>query len=185
MRTLKDTILEKLSIDNINFDTLDENLIKKYKLVYNQKTGCYDCEGNINIKDDLIEDGHFICDFGIVKGSFDCSVCVSLETLEGAPKEVGKHFDCSSCSSLKTLKGAPIKVRGSFYCDHSNNLKTLEGAPKEVGGDFVCSYCNSLESLEGAPEEVGKDFYCRECKKLRTIKNGYDIDTKIGGSFIK
>jgi transcription elongation factor Elf1 len=38
-----------------------------------------------------------------------------LTSLKGAPKEVGR-FDCSYCVSLTSLEGAPEKVKGNFNC---------------------------------------------------------------------
>jgi hypothetical protein len=82
--------------------------------------------------------------------SFVCRECYDLTTLEGAPREVGRHFRCGACSSLISLKGAP----------------------KKVGLTFDCSYCKQLESLEGCPEEVGESFYCDGCVKIKTLKDG-------------
>ena len=181
MRTLKD-ILEKLKVDDINFDILPSKLQKKYNLVYNSRTNCYDCNGDIDMCDDLIEDDHFICNFGVVKGDFDCTFCENLETLKGAPKEVSGNFSCGYCINLKSLEGAPKEVGGNFNCSQCDSLKTLEGAPEKVGGDLFCNGCINLKSLEGAPKEVGGDFWCKNCIKLKD----YNIDNiKIKGTLIK
>ena len=103
-----------------------------------------------------------------VDGSFDCMNCNSLESLEGAPKEVGGQFYCFSCLSLTSLKYAPEKVGGDFYCSFNKSLKSLDGAPKVVNGNFDCSDCPSLNTLEGAPKEVGGAFNCLNCKILFT-----------------
>ena len=99
-----------------------------------------------------------------IDGSFYCSGCKSLKSLEGSPKEISKVFDCSHCNSLKSLEGAPRKVGGTFYCSNCQSLKSLKGAPEKVGGTFDCSYCQSLKTLEGAPKEVGRNFSCDKCK---------------------
>ena len=104
-----------------------------------------------------------------VDGSFDCMNCNSLESLEGAPKEVGGQFYCFSCLSLTSLKYAPEKVGGDFYCSFNKSLKSLEDSPKEVGGSFYCSRCPDLTSLEGAPKEVGGDFNCSFNKSLKSL----------------
>lgn len=202
MKALKDVILEKLSVNNISFDNLSDELKSKYNLVYNPRTEKYDCDCDIRVENDLIENGHFICNFGVVIGNFDCNKsselkflrgapekvggyfrcdCLRLETLEGAPKEVGESFWCDHCNDLKSLKGAPIKVDGSFWCNHCKDLESLDGAPEKVGGTFYCSDCENLKSLNGAPEKVGGHFKCSECPKL----TNYTISTKIGGLFIK
>ena len=105
-----------------------------------------------------------------VDGSFYCSRCKSLKSLEGAPKEVRGGFRCTGCGSLTSLKGAPEKVGGGFYCHSCNSLISLEGAPKKVGDDFYCYNCESLISLEGAPEKVGGTFDCSYCQSLKTLE---------------
>ena len=99
-----------------------------------------------------------------VRRGFYCDKCNSLISLKGAPKEVSMTFDCSRCDSLISLEGAPEKVGDDFYCYNCYSLTSLEGAPEKVGGTFDCSYCKSLNSLDGAPKEVRKDFDCRGCK---------------------
>ena len=109
-----------------------------------------------------LTNGMFI--WATVDGYFECIYCIKLESLEGAPKEVGEYFDCSGCKSLESLEGAPKEVGDNFCCSRCNSLKSLEGAPKEVRKDFDCYGCKSLTSLEGAPKEVGRGFYCHNCK---------------------
>ena len=99
--------------------------------------------------------------WGKVKGSFECTNCTNLESLEGAPKKVGKWFDCSFCSSLTSLKGAPEKVGEWFDCKNCTSLKSLEGAPKEVGGYFSCCDC-------------GTKFVDEDVKKLTDVKGYID-----------
>ena len=117
-----------------------------------------------------------------VGGSFNCSDCNSLISLKGAPEKVGGHFDCSYCTSLKSLNGAPKEIGGDFSCNNCDSLKSLEGSPEKVGRDFNCSDCNSLISLKGAPKEVGKYFYCFRCKVKFTeddIKKVSNVKGKI------
>ena len=109
----------------------------------------------------LNNDGMF--QWSNVEGSFICFYS-KIKTLEGAPKEVGEDFDCSYCMYIESLKGAPEKVK-NFKCEKCRNLTSLEGSPKEVRGDFECAYCISLTSLKGAPKEVGSDFVCYGCEK--------------------
>ena len=45
--------------------------------------------------------------FGKINGTFDCSNCYNLKSLEGSPKVVGRDFYCNGCENLKSLKGGP------------------------------------------------------------------------------
>ena len=56
-------------------------------------------------------------EFGIVNGCFDCSDCINLKSLEGAPEQVAGHFACSDCQNLNSLAGAPQVLTGSFIHD--------------------------------------------------------------------
>ncbi len=182
MKTLNNYITERLNPKHLgSADTLPEKLKEKYNLIYNPKTDKYDCNGDIKVEKNLIKNGYFICNFGVVGGNFNCSECQDLISLKGSPEEVGGSFNCSECDKLTSLEGAPEKVGVNFYCWNCKKLTSLEGAPKEVGGKFSCWRCKSLTSLEGAPEKVGGDFDCYSCPKLKD----YNINTKIGGKFIK
>ena len=133
MKTLNNYISERLNPRNLGpSDTLPEELKEKYKLIYNSGTYRYDCDGNIDTKGDLIKNGHFICNFGIIKGYFTCAG-YNLKTLKGAPEEVGGYFDCTECKMLESLEGAPGYVGDDFFCEGCENLETLEGAPEKVG----------------------------------------------------
>ena len=107
-----------------------------------------------------ITNGMFI--WSTVDGYFDCSYCIKLNSLEGAPKEVGKYFYCSNCDSLKSLEGAPKEVRGGFYCHRCNSLESLKGAPEEVGGKFECYDCASKFTEDDVKKvsNVKKDIIC-------------------------
>ena len=108
----------------------------------------------------------FPVEFGKVTGSFDCSNCPSLTTLQGSPRKVGGDFYCSGCDSLTTLQGSPSEVGGDFDCYHCPSLTTLQGSPSEVGGSFYCYSCPSLTTLQGSPREVGGYFSCSNCARL-------------------
>ena len=125
---------------------------------------------NIEVKNKNITsltNGMFI--WANVDGYFNCVMCKSLKSLEGAPKEIAYNFNCSHCIGLESLEGAPEKVGGCFYCSYCSSLKSLKGAPKEVGRGFYCSSCISLESLEDALKKVGEDFYCDRCNSLKSL----------------
>jgi hypothetical protein len=82
-------------------------------------------DGSVRLLDSTLR--RFPFSWGTVKGNFVCSYSTSLQSLEGAPREVGRDFDCSECTALQSLRGAP----------------------EVVGRNFDCSYCSSLRSLEG------------------------------------
>ena len=177
MKTLRESLLD----DDLS-DSFDKNIkaeIKKFlKLNYKGYSNCkisrdpnQDGKYEVSSTSDIVvinrnitslTNGMFI--WTLINGSFYCSGCKSLKSLEGAPKEISKVFDCSHCDSLISLEGAPGKVGGTFYCSNCQSLKSLKGAPEKVGGTFDCSYCQSLKTLEGAPKEVGRNFSCDKCK---------------------
>jgi len=140
-------ISEKLTIQPVTKDRLSKmkeepsadekarQFIEDNNLVWNPKTMCYDCEGNIKVSDDIVAGGKLKIRFGKVSGYFYCSDN-NLTTLEGAPNKVVGSFYCSN-NKLTTLDGAPQYVEGSFTCN-DNNLVSLEGAPNEVCGNFCC-----------------------------------------------
>lgn len=100
-----------------------------------------------------------------IKGDFNCSKCLLLETLEGGPKYVSGNFDCHDCISLQSLEGSPEIVSGSFDCSKCPSLENLKGAPKEIGKDLNVSSCENLTSLECDTESV-RVLYTSNCVKL-------------------
>jgi hypothetical protein len=134
--------------------------------------------------------------FGRVSGDFICRNN-KLDSLEGAPEEVGGDFYCR-INTIKSLVGSPKTIGGDFICS-SNQIDSLDGAPETVGGDFYCSYnylknlvgspreirgvfsCtrNNLKSLVGAPEKVGSDFFCKS-NSLETLEGS---PKEVGGDF--
>jgi hypothetical protein len=159
--------------------------IKRSSLTVNTRTTppTVNCSSDLyaHLLTSLNNNGMF--QWGKVKGSFECTNCTKLESLEGAPKKVGSWVDCSFCSSLESLEGAPEEVGSFFLCNNCSSLKTLEGAPKIIGEWFDCSNCKSLKSLEGAPKEVGGYFNCTDCgtrfadedvKKVSNVKGYID-----------
>ena len=103
-----------------------------------------------------------------IKGDFDCSYNMGLETLEGGPTDVMISFLCHHCPKLESLEGAPKKIGCDFEIDYCENLKSLKGAPKSIFANFSCCNCNSLKSLKYGPEKVGGDFSCANCGKKFT-----------------
>ena len=193
MKTLKEYIIEGIldiedNIENLtaeslikdfirdNYNTIAEIQIKKNGDKYIVSTKGFVEVSNKNITE--LTNGLF--EWGVVGRCFDCSDCISLESLTGAPEKVRGVFFCDDCTSLKSLEGAPKEVGGNFSCGDCTLLKSLEGAPKEVGGDFSCGGCTSLESLKGAPKEVGEDFFCDNCASLKSLKHAPE---KVGDDF--
>ena len=180
-------INEKLAIQPVTKDRLSKFREEHYideksrqftesnNLIWNPKTMCYDCEGDVIVLEDIVINGKLKIRFGKVGGGFYCTN-INLTTLEGAPQEVGRDFSCRD-NKLTSLEGAPQKVSGNFYC-YNNKLTTLEGAPNEVCGDFSC-IGNNLTNLEGAPSMVGGDFYCND-NELTSLECATQ---KVGGNF--
>ena len=153
--------LTKKQIDFL--DRVTKKCDSKWKLTVD---GLVDVNGNFDISKKRFKTFSGI-KFGVVTGSFDCSLN-QLTSLVGAPQKVGGYFDCSK-NKLTSLVGAPQEVVGSFKCN-SNQLTSLIGAPQKVGWRFECEN-NQLTSLEGAPQEF--EFFwcehnpiCRETLKL-------------------
>ena len=190
MKLLKESIFSDVE-DIVNNDTVlieqflkDNYDIRRGTYVINgphgiNKDNTVDVDGDVyvkNLKLKTLTDGLFR--FGKVSGSFDCSDCCNLTSLEGSPEEVGWRFYCTNCSKLTSLKGAPKKVNKTFDCGGCKNITSLKGAPEEVGENFYCDNCHKLTSLEGAPKKVGEDFCCFECDSLKTLDGAPE---KIGG----
>lgn len=185
MKNLKDFIKESMLDENSEEfvqDAVKANIEKFIKSNYDEITGeltfrtdnsgkiIVDCSKNVstyNKKITHLTDGTF--EWGKVDGDFTCYECDNLESLEGAPKEVGRGFNCGDCRNLKSLEGGPQKVDGDYECYGCISLKTLEGAPEELSGSFFCGACDGLKTLEGAPKKVGEDFECRQCKNLKSL----------------
>lgn len=129
-------------------------------------------EVSISGKDEISARGHIT---KLTNGKFTfkkayrfvCMGCASLESLEGAPKEVNT-FDCTGCLKITSLEGCPQIANANFICNNCPSLLSLEGAPKEVEY-FDCNGCTSLKDLEGAPEKVG-EFHCSGCNGLTDLK---------------
>lgn len=199
MRNLKEYIIEGIFDIDDNMEKLDKffhNTIKKfitnnYRSITRavkisdkpNKDGKYEvsCDKDVKVKNKKIKS--LTNEFFIwtkVDGYFDCRSCYSLESLEGAPKEVTGGFWCDYCVSLESLEGAPEKV-GGFSCQECNSLTSLKGAPKEVSWCFDCGWCWKLVSLEGAPEKVGANFNCNKCALLTSLKGA---PKEVGEQFI-
>lgn len=112
---------------------------------------------------------HYAPDFGVqfgdVFGDFFC-YSMTLKTLKGAPKRVGRDFNCES-NLLTSLEHAPAHVTGSFSCASNKGLQSLAHAPHYVGANFNCARC-SLTTLEGACEQIDGWFDCAH-NKLTTL----------------
>jgi hypothetical protein len=128
----------------------------------NPTTGLVDIQGDFASNLDGLKNFLGI-EFGNVSGYFSCYLN-GLQSLEGAPREVGGYFNCSR-NDLQSLTGAPKKVVGYFDCS-DNKLQSLGGAPKQINGGFYCDefYLEQgkwnmegwLEVLENGSEEAKK-----------------------------
>ena len=108
--------------------------------------------------------------FGKVTGNFDCNYAENIESLKGAPKEVGGIFDCVRCHNITSLKGAPKEIGGptnvnqvtlSLDCSWCTSLKSLEGCTPNLKAMSI-EGCKSLTSLQGAPK-VSQFFNAKYC----------------------
>lgn len=134
-----------------------------------------------------------------VEGTFDCSYCIKLETLEGAPEECNT-LKCAQCSNLKSLKGISSKIETliasdckslknlkhlpnmmkNLYIPYCSSLENLEGAPRMLKGDFVCTECMNLSSLKGGPVFVKNNYECNYCESLTSLEGAAK---EVGGNF--
>ena len=123
---------------------LKENYLGKWIISDKpNKDGLYEVSSNESVKVTnmkITSLTNYLFIWTIVKGSFSCSHCNSLKTLEGAPKEVGSDFTCSNCNSLKSLKGAPEIVKGNFTCYNCGELFTKDDIKKisKINGNINC-----------------------------------------------
>ena len=139
MKSLRESLLD----DDLS-DSFDKNIkaeIKKFlKLNYKGYSNC-------KISREPNQDGKYE-----VSSTKDIEVknkkITSLTNGTFVWSEVAGNFNCSHCIELESLKGAPQKVN-DFICSYCIGLKSLEGAPKETTNKFVCSSCVSLTSLKG------------------------------------
>jgi hypothetical protein len=137
----------------------------------------------VNVRDQQIEyltNGMFV--WGTVYGSFDCSHCENLKSLEGSPKEVQGYFSCNRCTSLKSLENGPKRVSGPYVCSECDSLESLKGCAPTVNGYFNCSRCANLKSLKYSPKQV-HDFIAGDCYSIKdlvgvtqNIKHDFTID---------
>ena len=173
MKSLKEALTNsQKNIDSIR-TTVEEYINNNYEvfgeLTYEFVNGTYvvNCDDDVEVKNKKIEKLTDGFKWGEVSGSFYCSKCDKLKSLEGAPNFVGGDFDCSYCKNLKSLDGGPTDVRVDFNCSYCDSLKDLIGAPEYVEGDFNCSNCKNLESLEGMTEDMCGGFTYKHCPKLK------------------
>lgn len=137
----------------------------------------------VNVRDLQIEsltNGMFV--WGTVYGSFDCSHCENLKSLEGSPKEVQGYFSCNRCTSLKSLENGPKRVSGPYVCSECDSLESLKGCAPTVNGYFNCARCANLKSLKYSPKQV-HDFIASDCFSIKdlvgvtqNIKHDFTID---------
>jgi len=135
---------------------LEHILAQDLNLTYNEKTGRWDCEGNVNLSDYVLN--RLPLTFGIISGHFWC-YSNNLTTLKGSPIKA-LSFNCGG-NKLTSLKGGP-EIVTNFYCYH-NQLTSLEFGPKIVLENYNCCD-NPLTDLKGVPKEIGGRFICNDTK---------------------
>ena len=170
--------LKELENTNISQMTVEKYINDNYevfgKLTFENVNGVcvVNCDGDVIVINEKIEKLTEGFVWGEVKGSFSCSSCRNIKTLEGSPRYVGLNFSCAFCNKIKSLEGSPKSVDGNFDCSYCKNLKTLGGAPEKVGRNFQCNSCDRLKSLVGATKIVDFSFNCSfSCLKYRTMSS--------------
>lgn len=177
--------------------------LKKHDLIYNQKTGRYDCKEDLYLTDTDIIDGHFPVKFGIINGNFICQDCTSLVSLQGAPTKVKGDISYSGCTNLPNYKQLRlqefIKQKGlkynkqtkmydcegdlSFSYPCSNEAIKSGKIPIKIGkvnGDFRYSWFDDKASFINFPEEVTGNF---EIVGAKNITNLQGSPKKVNGDF--
>lgn len=172
-----------------------EELNNDYKAKYTlREDGKIDVNGSVILNNKSLKKLSPL-KFGKVSGDFYIHKN-KLESLEGAPEEVGGNFDCSN-NWLRSLVGGPTKVGKDYDCSYNmltsleycpiiinqelscgdNKLTSFKGAPNIIKGDFTFLR-NKLTSLEGCPSKVGGEYIVQKCcadKELEEkIKNAKD-----------
>ncbi|MBR5298533.1 MAG: hypothetical protein IKU29_11810 [Parabacteroides sp.] len=101
-----------LDVDNLIEDDsihiqkwLNENC--KIYGTYTIKDNIVDVDGSVGLDFDVQS---IDVQFGVVTRNFVCSHCKYLTSLKGCPREVGGTFDCSYCIALHTIDFLPEKV---------------------------------------------------------------------------
>ena len=132
----------------ITKDWMEEFLQRKD--IHKNDDGSYDVDGGVYIHD-ILELGRLPIKFNKVKGDFESSM-TNLETLEGAPKEIG----------------------GSFYFSY-NNLDSKRDVhkyfPKKIGGNVDADMAGDVFNV------ADKDRLVRELNSISDIKGNVLIDT--------
>ena len=155
---------------------LDEYASRRWSM---NGEGLVDVRGAFYCYDQGLEDFLGIR-FGKVSGNFWC-YGNQLRTLEGSPREVGRHFDCDD-NQLRTLEGSPRVVGGRFYCQE-NPLISLEGAPEVIEDVFwfkntvfrynLQSFLNEIDRIK--PDEISllltHRFFTPQVIKKQITKN--------------
>lgn len=151
--------MKLIEITNTQYIEIEEKLhvykIENYTI---RPDGSVDVDGSVDIS--FGEFTEFPIKFGRVNGDFECTKCVYLTSLVGAPSYVGGDFICGHCYSLTSLVGAPSEVGDSFDCIYCPKLTSLEWAPLHVGKNFDCRCCSQLTSLIGHPATMTRGFFC-------------------------
>ena len=77
-----------------------------------------------------------------------------VDSLQGAPSQIGRDLDILDCHNLTTL-GGTFNTVGRDFSLKALDIKSLVGGPKFVGRNVSFKQLHKLESLEGFPTSVG------------------------------
>ena len=144
MRSLKEYMaegfLDRVKNKEVNHDALIKEFLEanydirgSYVIKASNKGPVVDVEGYAGVENTNITSlTNGLFEFGVVSGDFNCAVCKSLKSLEGAPKKIGGWFDCSYCKSLTSLIGCPKEVEEYFHCHNCGVKFTEEDVRKHI-----------------------------------------------------
>lgn len=175
MKDLKDILLEASLLDiddtlSVTSDDIRRKAVEKFiKDNYNVVAPGAKISAKPN-KDDKFE----VSAKGMVRIRHDKKRdLTSLTNGDFIWTEIGGKFDISYMDNLETLKGAPKDVGGSLYLQNCPKLKSLEGFPESIGkkerGSMI--YINRT----GTPKFFTTDDVKKVCK--HPADGGFSIYT--------
>lgn len=194
----------------------DKQIVQYYKkfnkiIKYNQQTKRWDVSGDITLHDEDLIDNSIPIPFGEVekfavldsrkltslknaptkvKGTFECTRCLSLRDIKDMPKEISGQVIFKACPMIPFERRAGLvynKETGLWDANYrvyitDNELKDGHLPYKfgKVKGYFSVYDCSKLFSLEGCPEEIPGSFDASCCHNLKSLVGG---PKKVGGNF--
>lgn len=111
------------------------NIYGSYNIYLKDGKNIVDIDGSIYVRPSRKFNINHLTDrlfkFGKVSVNFVCAGCPNLESLDGAPIEVGEDFNCDNDIKLTSLNGAPKKVK-NFHCSDNISLLSIDDLPDNI-----------------------------------------------------